>query len=100
MRNLNQHTGAVAGLRIAAASATVGQVDQNLNTLLNDGVALFATDAGHKTNAAGVALGCRIVKTLRRRQTVVCLPMLQKNAPGLFVGVLPLAVSEVKVRRS
>jgi hypothetical protein len=42
-------------------------------------VALLATDAGHKTNTAGIALGRRIIETLRRRQTVVCLPMLQKK---------------------
>ena len=78
MRNLNQHAGAVAGFWIAAASAAMGQIDQNLNALLNDGVRLLATDAGHEANAAGIVLGCRVIKTLRRRQTVVCLPIRQK----------------------
>jgi len=95
VRNLNQHARTVARLRIATAGTTVRQVDQDLNALLNDGVALLPTDARHKPNAAGIALGRRVIKTLRRRQTVVCLPMLQNNAPGLVVGVVSSAFSKV-----
>jgi hypothetical protein len=87
VRNLNQHTGAVAGLRIAAAGAAVGQVDQDLNALLNDGVSLLSADAGYKADAAGVVLGRRVIEALRGRQTVVCLPIRQKMLLALVVGV-------------
>ena len=42
MRNLDQDAGAIAGFRIAAASAAVRQVDQDLQTLLDDVVRLVA----------------------------------------------------------
>ena len=82
VRNLNQQAGAVAGLRIATAGAAMGQVDQDLNALLNDLVALLAANAGDKPHAAGVVLMRRVIKTLRRRQAVICLPALQKQSPG------------------
>ena len=66
VRNLNQHTGAVAGFRIAAASAAVRQIDQNLNALEDDVVRFLAFDIGHKADAAGIVLVSRIVKSLRR----------------------------------
>src|SRR4029078_13575081 len=86
VRNLNQHTRPIACFRIAAAGTAVRQVDQDLNALPHDGVTLFPTDAGHKTDTAGITLGRRVIETLRRRQTVVCLPMLQQNAPGWAVA--------------
>jgi hypothetical protein len=55
----------------------VSQIDQDLNSLLDDLMTLFATDTGDKTNAAGIVLVRRVVKTLRRRQAVLCLPALQ-----------------------
>jgi len=63
----------------------VSQIDEHLNSLLDDLMALLTTNAGNKTNSASVALVRRIVKTLRRRQTIVCLPMLQKALLKLVV---------------
>ena len=54
VRNLNQHAGAVAGFRIAAACAAVRQVDQNLDALDDDVVRLLALDVGDEADAAGV----------------------------------------------
>ena len=39
VRNLDEDAGAVAGLRIAAAGAAMGQVDQDLDALAHDVVA-------------------------------------------------------------
>ena len=36
VRNLNQQAGAVAGFGIATARAAMGQIDQDLNALLDD----------------------------------------------------------------
>jgi hypothetical protein len=66
MGNLDQHTGAVTGLRVAAAGTTVSQIDQDLDALLNNLMALFATNTGDKTDAAGVMLVRWVKQTLRR----------------------------------
>jgi hypothetical protein len=70
----------------------VGQIDQDLNALLNNLMALLTANAGDKPHAAVVVLLPRIVKTLPRRQAVICLPALQKILPGKD-GVASLAVS-------
>ena len=77
VRNLNQQAGAITGLRIASTGTAVGEIDKDLNSLLNDLMAFLAANACHKTDATGVVLVRRVVKTLRRRQTVVCLPAVQ-----------------------
>src|SRR5207253_706693 len=82
VRDLNQQAGAVTSLRIAATGAAVGEIDKDLNSLLNDLMAFLAANACHKTDATGVVLVRRVVKTLRRRQTVVCLPVLQNVSFG------------------
>ena len=64
VRNLNQHARAIAGFRIAAASAAVRQIDQNLNALENDVVRFLALDVGYEADAARVVLVGRIVKPL------------------------------------
>ncbi len=69
MRNLNQHTGAVACLRIAAAGPAVLQVLQHLDALFHDVVALLALDAGDEAHAAGIVLIGRVVEPLRGRQS-------------------------------
>ena len=76
--DLDQQSGAVARLRITAAGPAVRQVDQNLNSLLDNLVTLLATNAGDKPDATRVVFMRRIVKTLWRRQTVACLPAMQK----------------------
>src|SRR3989442_16030527 len=91
MRDLDQQPCPVAGLRITTAGATMRQVDQNLNALLNDLVALLTANAGDKADATRVVLLRRIIKTLRRRQTVVCLPVNQRYLRGNVVRRWSLA---------
>ena len=66
VRNLNQHSGAVAGLRIAAASTAMRQVDEDLNALDDDVVRFLTFDVGHEADTAGIVLKARVVKSLRR----------------------------------
>ena len=82
VRNLNQHAGTVAGFGIAPAGAAVSQVDEDLNSLLDDLMALVSTNAGDEAHAAGIVLVRRVIKTLRRRQAVSCLPVLQMTPKG------------------
>ena len=63
--NLDQHAGAVAGFRVAAAGAAVRQVDEDLDALEDDVVGLLAVDVDHEADAAGVVLVARIVEPLR-----------------------------------
>ena len=59
--NLDEHAGAVSGLRVAAAGAAMGEVHQNLDSLDDDVVRLAAFDIGHEANAAGIAFLAGIV---------------------------------------
>ena len=70
VRDLNQNAGAIAGLRIAAACAAMGQVEQNLYALHDDVVRFLALDVGDKANAAGIVLVARVVETLSGGWTV------------------------------
>ena len=67
VRDLDQDAGAVAGFRIAAAGAAVGQVDQNLNALDDDVVRFLALDVGDEADAAGIVFVARVVEALRWR---------------------------------
>ena len=69
VRNLNQDTGAIAGLGIRTDSTAMGQIDQNLQPLLNDGMAFLAFDIGDETDAAGIMFVAAIVKALILRKT-------------------------------
>ena len=64
MRNLNQYASAVAGFRIAAAGAAVGQIDQYLDALENDLVALLPPNVSHKPHAASVMFTGRVIQPL------------------------------------
>ena len=64
VRNLDQDAGAVAGQRVGADRAAVGQVLQDLQALLDDGVALRALDVRDEADAAGVVFVGRVVETL------------------------------------
>ncbi len=66
--NLDQNARAVAGLRIAAAGASVRQIDQDLNALEDDIVRLVPGDIGYKTDAASIVLLLRVIEALSRRQ--------------------------------
>src|SRR5581483_10713304 len=93
MRDLNQNTGAITGLRIATACSPVGEIYQDLNALLNYFVALLTPNAGDEPHSAGVVFVRGIVKTLARRQTVLCFPKLQRDFPkGVAELHTPIAV--------
>ena len=59
--DLQQDTRAVAGQRIGADRAAMGQIFQDLQTLAHHVMALLALDMGHKAHPAGIALLARIV---------------------------------------
>ena len=61
IRDLDQNAGAVACQRIGADRAAMGEVAQDLQALLDDGVALRALDVRDEADAAGVVLVGRIV---------------------------------------
>ena len=61
VRNLNGQPRAVARLRIAAAGAAMGQVDEDLNPLQHDVVRFLPLDVDDKAHAASVALIWRVV---------------------------------------
>ena len=63
--NLNEDAGAVAGLRVAARGAAMGEVDEHLEALADDFVALFAPDVRDQPHAAGVVLIPWMIKALR-----------------------------------
>jgi len=64
MWDLNQNARTVTSFGIAPAGATVGQVDEDLNSLFDDLMAFLATNAGYKADAASVVLVRWVVKTL------------------------------------
>jgi hypothetical protein len=53
---LQQNAGPVAHQLIGPHSAAVVQIFQNLESVLDNGVALLTPDMGHKTHAASVVL--------------------------------------------
>jgi len=66
--HLQQDAGAVAGVRLAAAGATVQEVDQHLQGLAHDRVRAPALDVDDESDAAGVVLEARVVQTLGGRR--------------------------------
>jgi hypothetical protein len=64
VRDLDQDAGSVAGLGVAAASAAVRQVDQNLNALDDNVVRFLAFDIGDEADTAGVAFLGWVIETL------------------------------------
>ncbi len=66
MRNLNQNSRPVAGLRIAAARSPVRQVDQDLHALEHNVVGLVPGHIRHKADAAGIVLMHRVIEPLSR----------------------------------
>jgi hypothetical protein len=63
--NLGEDACAVAHQRIGSHRAAVVQVEQDLQALLDDAVALLALDVGHEADAAGVVFVGGVVETLR-----------------------------------
>src|SRR5208337_4904281 len=66
MGNLDQHAGAIAGFRIAAASPAVGQIDEDLDAFGDDIVGPLAVNIHDEADAAGVVLQAGVVQPGRR----------------------------------
>ena len=64
VRHLDQHARAVAGVDLAAAGATMVEVLQYLDRLLEDPVRLVPLDVDHEADAAGVVLEPRVIQSL------------------------------------
>ena len=64
VRHLDQHARPVAGVDLAAAGATVVEVLQDLDGLLEDKVRLAPLDVDHEADATGVVLELRVVEPL------------------------------------
>ena len=63
--NLDEDAGAVAGFGVAAGGAAMGEVDEDLEALADDLVALFAADVRDQSHAAGIVLIARMIEALR-----------------------------------
>jgi hypothetical protein len=68
--NLNQNSCTIASFGIATTGPTMREIEQNLDSVTNNVMALFATDAGYEADPAGIVLLRWIVKTLRERDTI------------------------------
>ena len=75
--DLDENAGAVAEELVGAGGAAVIEVEQDLQTLLDDRVASGALDVGNETDAARVVLVGRIVETLSLGQRHVTPPKYQ-----------------------
>ena len=64
VRNLDQDAGAVAGQRVGADGAAMGEVLQDQQPLLDDGVALRALDVRDEADATGVVFPVGVVQAL------------------------------------
>jgi hypothetical protein len=76
VRNLDQDARAVACFWIATRGAAMGKVDENLEALADDVMALFAAYIGDQPHAAGIVLIARMIEALRRRNaetTIRCM---------------------------
>jgi len=66
MRDLHQDAGAVPGVLLAAAGAAMAEVEQHLDGVADDAAGLPSLEIHHETDATGIMLVLRVVKTLRR----------------------------------
>jgi len=69
MRELQRHTGAVAGARIAAGGSAMRQVLEEVERLLEDRVRAATVDLSDEAEATRVVLVRRIVQPLCVRQS-------------------------------
>jgi hypothetical protein len=67
---LNQNPRAIASFGVATTGPTMREIEQNPDSVTNNVVALFTTDAGDEADPAGIVLLRRIVQTLRERDTI------------------------------
>ena len=70
--NLQQDTRAVTCLRVRTHRTAVGQVDQQLQALLNNIVAFLVFDIRDEADTAGVVFVTAVIKPLRLRKTFRC----------------------------
>ncbi len=70
MRDLHQDAGAVAGERVGARGAAMGQIDEDLEAVLDDAVARAALQIGDEADATGIVLVLRIIESLRWRRAL------------------------------
>ena len=68
VRHLHEHASAVAGKRVGADGAAMGQIFEDLETVLDDRVARPRLQVGDEADAAGIMFSLRIVESLRRRR--------------------------------
>ena len=61
---LNEHSGAVAGQWVRTDGTAMGQIDKDLEAVLDDFVRFFGTQVRNKADAAGIMFMCWIVETL------------------------------------
>ncbi len=64
VRDLDQDACAIAGLRIATASAAMREIDEDLQAFGDNVVRLLALNIDYEANAAGVVLVARVVESL------------------------------------
>jgi hypothetical protein len=64
VRELNEDACAVAGFGVTARSASMGEVNEHLEALADDLVALFAPDVRDESYAAGIVLIPRMIEAL------------------------------------
>ena len=69
MRYLKQDTGTITRVRFRAAGATMGQVQEDGESLAEDLVGFYPLDVDHKAHAAGIVLKSWVVQPLSRGQS-------------------------------
>jgi hypothetical protein len=65
VRHLHENARAVAHARIGADRAAMLEIAENAQAVFDELMRLAALDVGDETDAAGILVECRIVKTLR-----------------------------------
>jgi hypothetical protein len=68
--DLEENARAIAGLGIASASPAVRQVEQYLDSLTYNFVALVSANVGHESDPASVVLLRRMVQALSGRRSI------------------------------
>ncbi len=72
---------------IAAASAAMRQIDQNLNALDDDVVRFVTVDVGNEADAAGIVLIAGVVETLACRESVGLAVVVHVASSGRYTEV-------------
>ena len=71
MRDLNQYPCAIAGFRIATASAAMSEVDKNLQSFQYDIVRLLTLYVNYEANAASVVFVTGVIKSLLDWESII-----------------------------